>query len=92
MPITLSNQVKPSDDVLFQEVGGEGVLLSLSSESYFGLDPVATRIWLLLAEKDNLRAAFEVLQGEYDVTPEQLETDLLELVEKLAEAELVQVA
>ena len=31
MNITLSQQAKPSDDVLFQEVGGEAVLLNLAS-------------------------------------------------------------
>ena len=33
-----------SPGVLFQEIGGEAVLLDLASERYFGLDDVGTRI------------------------------------------------
>ena len=92
MNITLSQQAKPSDDVLFQEVGGEAVLLNLASESYFGLDPVGTRIWVLLNEDTRLQHVYETMLGEYEVAPAQLEQDLLDLVAKLAEAGLLQVA
>jgi len=40
---TLAQRVTHFDEVLFQEVGGEAVLLDLASEQYFGLDPVGTR-------------------------------------------------
>jgi hypothetical protein len=92
MKITLSQQAKIADDVLFQEVGGEAVLLNLNSESYFGLDPIGTRIWLLISEHGSLQRTFDVLRDEYEVEPTQLETDLLDLVAKLAEAGLLQVA
>lgn len=91
MKLTLSQQAKPSDDVLFQEVGGEAVLLNLASESYFGLDPVGTRIWVLLSQDARLQAAFDVMREEYDVDPALLESDLLALVGKLVEVGLVRV-
>ncbi len=43
--VTLESILRHSGEVLQQEVGGEAVLLDLASESYFGLDPVGTRIW-----------------------------------------------
>ena len=92
MNLTLAQRAKPSDDVLFQEVGGEAVLLNLASESYFGLDPVGTRIWVLLTEDAALQRAFDILCEEYEVEPGRLQSDLLALVEKLSEAGLVQVA
>ena len=91
MNLTLSQQAKPSDDVLFQEVGGEAVLLNLASEQYFGLDPVGTRIWQLLNEDGRLQHAFDTMRDEYEVEPALLESDLLTLVGKLAEAGLVKV-
>lgn len=91
MKLTLSHQAKPSDDVLFQEVGGEAVLLNLTSESYFGLDPVGTRVWVLLVEDARLQHAYDTMCGEYDVDPSVLESDLITLVGKLAEAGLVTV-
>jgi hypothetical protein len=89
---TLTQQARPADEVLFQAVGDEAVLLSLASERYYGLDPVGTRIWTLLAEDPSLRQAFDTLCAEYDAEPARLETDLLELVGQLAEANLVQVS
>ena len=88
---TLSQLAKPSEDVLLQEVGGEVVLLDLASESYFGLNPVGTRIWFLLREDARLQRAFDILCEEYDVDAGVLEAELLALVGKLADAGLVKV-
>ena len=87
--IELSQRATPSDDVLFQVVGGESVLLNLASESYFGLDAVGTRVWQLLGEDDRLQRAYERLLEEYDVDPERLRADLVAVVGKMADAGLV---
>ena len=44
-PPTLTAEVRANDEVLFQELHGEGVLLNLKTGVYFGLDPVGARIW-----------------------------------------------
>ena len=54
----LADQITVSPEVLFQEVGGEAVLLDLASESYFGLDDVGMRIWQLLQEQGSLARRF----------------------------------
>jgi hypothetical protein len=89
MNLTLSHQARPADDVLFQAVGNEAVLLKLASENYFGLDPVGTRIWMLLNEDPGLKRAFDILSDAYEVEPAVLERDLLSLVERMADAGLV---
>lgn len=92
MEITLAQRAVPSDEVLFQEVGGEAVILDLASESYFGLDQVGTRIWNLLLIDPGLQSVYESLQTEFEVDPAQLECDLLALVRKLADSGLVRIA
>lgn len=92
MNTTLSQRAEPSSEVLFQEVGGEAVLLNLESERYFGLDPVGTRIWALLGEDSHLQHAHATLCIEYDVPAATLETDLLALIDQLADAGLVTVS
>ena len=74
-----------------QEVGGEAVLLDLASEQYFGLDPVGTRIWTLLADAPVLSQVHSALCEEFDAEPERIQTDLLTLVGQLSEAGLVKV-
>ena len=85
----LNRNLKVCPEVMFQELGGEMVLLDLASESYFGLDEVGARIWALLNEHGELQTVFEAMLAEYDVEPRELEKDLLELVGRLLEAGLV---
>ena len=75
--------------MLFQEVGGEAVLLSMALERYFGLDRIGTRVWRLLSGDPSMQSAFDTLIGEYDVEPERLKADLLSLVQQLCDAGLV---
>lgn len=89
--ITLAHQAQPNDEVLFQEVAGEAVLLNLSSELYFGLDPVGTHIWGLINRNLTLQQVHQDLCDTYDASPEQLQQDLLALITQLAEAGLVTV-
>jgi hypothetical protein len=90
--MTLSNRIQVPDDVLCQELGGESVLLDLASQRYFGLDTVGTRIWALLREDVPLPRIVEVICGDYDVEPLQMERDLLALLDELSEKGLIAVA
>ena len=78
------------EDVLFQEVGGETVLLDLASEQYFGLDEVGTRIWGLLNEGQGVGAIVDALLAEYAVERGQLEDDVRELLTALLDAGLIE--
>ena len=40
----LTQRVILSPEAMFQEIGGEGVILDLASSSYFGLDEVGVRL------------------------------------------------
>ena len=88
--VTLAARVRPSAEVLAQEVGGEAVLLDLAGERYFGLDPVGTRIWTLLAPAPVLEQVHATLCEEFQAEPTRIETDLLALVQQLAAAGLVE--
>lgn len=91
---TLAHHVTRSDDALFQDIAGEAVLLDLASERYFGLDPVGTRIWVLLGEHDAapLQVVRDALCAEYDADSDRITQDLLVLVDQLADAGLVTLA
>jgi hypothetical protein len=74
---------------MIQEVGGESVLLDLKTERYLGLNEVGTRMWQALCASDSIQAAYETLQDEYDATPQQLEEDLREFIDRLLENALI---
>ena len=88
---SLPKKVITSDDVLFQEIEGESVLLNLTTEKYFGLNEVGTRFWHLLAENEETDRVLSNLHDEYDVEAETLQNDLAVLITQLSEQGLVTV-
>ena len=82
--------VRVVDDVLCRVLDGEAVLLNLEDGTYFGLDPVGTRIWQLIdEERGTVRGILAALLREYDVDPEQCEEDLLRLLAELRSRGLI---
>lgn len=88
--LTLADRVRVSDDVVFRELSGEVVLLNLATGIYYGLNDVGTRIWSLLAEEGSLESVKNALLRQYDVAPQQVEKDLLDLMEQLRSKGLIQ--
>lgn len=76
-------------EVVARRVHDEMVLLDLDSGTYFGLDPVGARIWDLVSEGLTLSAVCERMLGEYDVSRETLEHDVLRLVDALTKENLL---
>ncbi len=81
--LSLADSVAINPNVLFRELDGEAVLLSLDAGIYYGLDPEGTKIWELIAELGSLRLVFDAMLREYDVDTATLERDLLRLVNDL---------
>ncbi len=90
--VTLSHRLVRSDEVLFQNLDGEAVLLDLASETYFGLNEVGTRVWELLEASRTLGELSSQLQAEYDVEAARAESDVIDLATRLVEAGLASAA
>ena len=91
MSISFSDRVKIPDDVLISKLQEESVILNLDSERYYGLDDVGTRIMSVLTTSESIEVAYQTLLKEYDVDPQTLRQDLLELVQNLADQGLIQI-
>lgn len=88
--IELNTKFEASDDVVARTVGGEAVLLNLTSGTYFGLDPVGSRIWELFdSDGATLASVCDALEEEFDVSREQLEIDVRALVDQLLKHNLL---
>ncbi|MFB2835277.1 PqqD family protein [Floridanema evergladense] len=92
MSITFEMRVSVPEDVLIRELDGESVILNLKSERYFGLDEVGTRMWEVLSTSETIASAYQTLLSEYDVVPEQLESDLYNLLQQLIQHGLINVS
>jgi Coenzyme PQQ synthesis protein D (PqqD) len=89
--LILTQKVAVKKDILVQDMGGEIVILNLDSEEYFGLDEVGNAMWSSLNEADSLQVAYDRLLDRYDVDPEELKQDFLNLVEQFVKHELVEI-
>ena len=81
--------VRISEQVVYKPVGDELVLLDFQSGMYYGLDPIAVRIWELIAAQYPLGEIVETMLAEYDVPRETLEGDIDTLLEELERRGLV---
>ncbi|GMN01955.1 PqqD family protein [Erythrobacter sp. MTPC3] len=87
-----SNSVfRVSDEVVGREVGGETVLLNLSSGLYFGLDSVGGEIWQLLEDEPRSFAKLcDEIDNVYDAPRTRIEADMKNLLKDLLDKELVE--
>ena len=69
--------------VMARQVGDETVILDLSNGTYFGLEPVGTRIWQLLTEGQSLANISSAMVEEFDVTLDVVQADTQRLVNDL---------
>ena len=78
-------------DVLWNKVEGDVVILNLESGIYFSLSGVGSRFWELIAEGVSREDAVQRLTAEYKVDASQLESDLDALLRDLSTEGLVSI-
>ena len=83
--------VRVSKDVIVQELEGEAILLNMQDGMFFGLNPVARRMWELLTELEESEKVLNRLLEEYDTSEEQLRRDLKDFIDKLLSKGLIEV-
>ncbi len=83
-------QRKPG--LLFNEIDGEVVMLSIENGEYYGMDKVGSRIWNLLEEPMSFEALVEKLMEEYEVDEEQCYNEALDFIHTLAEKRIISLA
>jgi hypothetical protein len=78
------------DDVIFETVDEQVVLLSLGGGTYYKLNGSGSQIWSLIREHGDLDEIERALIDEYQADPEQIRRDLMTLVDDLKAHGLVQ--
>jgi hypothetical protein len=89
--IVFTDRVVVPAHVMMRYLDNESVFLNLDTERYFGLDQIGTRMWTVITSFPNIEAAYQQLLSEFDVEAETLRSDLVDLLEKLLENNLLQV-
>lgn len=74
------------------QVDAETVLLHVDKGLYFGLNDVGTLIWKQVQQPQKVQVIRDAILREYEVSPEQCERDLFQLLGELSEKGLVEVS
>src|SRR4051794_20418174 len=75
--------VRVPEHVVYRDFAEQTVALNLQTGRYHGLNPTAATMLDALCDAPSVAAAAEQLAPEWDVAPEALLADLLELCEGL---------
>ena len=89
--LSFTDRAAAPTHVLVRYLARESVLLNLETEQYFGLDETGTRMWQLVTASPCIDSAYQELLAEFDVEPELLRSNLVELVSRLVDSGLLQV-
>lgn len=78
-----------NDEVIEADIDGDKVMMDIESGNYYGLDPVASRIWEILATPMTANQVAAQLTQEFDVSLEQCKTDILPFIEDMVTNQLL---
>lgn len=90
--ITLTSTVTQSEDQVSTELDGETVLMSIEQGNYYGMDKILSRIWALIKTPTIVSTLCDRLMEEYDVERKTCETDILNVLNDLAEENLLKIS
>ena len=80
-----------SKDQVSCKLGEDAAILHLGSGVYYSLNPVGARVWALLQEPIPVQRLREMVLAEFDVTPDRVDRDLLDLLNLLSAEKLIDV-
>lgn len=84
-------KLRVPEGLVYSVLEGEAVILDLTGGTYFGLDPIGTRMWQLIEQLGSLDQIVSTLLTEFDVVEDRLRRDLDELIRTLVDKGLLRV-
>ena len=92
LDIPLTAIISTTPDQIASELGGEAVILNLSTGQYYGLNEVGARVWELIQQPCTVDSILHNLLEEYDVQPDVCKRDLTKILVDMKEACLIEVS
>jgi hypothetical protein len=87
--ITPDTKLQRKPGILFNEIDGEVVMLSIENSEYYGMDKVGSRIWQLLENPLSFNELVTILMDEYEVTEEKCCQETKNFLNKITEKKLL---
>lgn len=79
------------DSIFIQEIDDEVIILDSNTQEYFTINQVGKDIWELLSKELTLEEVVTELMEIYDISKEQLESDVKNFIEALSQKGLIKI-
>jgi hypothetical protein len=89
MQLTDTTSITARPDQISSDLEGETILLHMTSGLYYGLNDVGVKIWGLIQTPQTLASLRQTLLDEYEVSAEECDRELKELLTNLSQADLI---
>lgn len=89
--VSIGSTVVAAEGQVSSDLGDEVAILDLRGGIYYGLESVGSRIWSLIQEPRTVKDIRDIIASEYEVEPERCERDVIGLIQRLTDEELVEV-
>ena len=87
--IDVNAKIVRNEEIVFSGMDDETVMMSIEMGEYYGINPIGSRIWELLAEPLTTAGICDLLMEEYEVPAEECRRDVLEFIRQLFDKKLV---
>lgn len=87
--ININSIISKNDSLVASELDDGLVMMSLENNSYYGLDEIGKRVWEILDNKTSVDNLLLDLMSEYNVSRQECEQDILDLLESLQKENLI---
>jgi hypothetical protein len=78
-----------NEEVAAKVIDGEAIIINLANGVYYSMDKVGAFVWDLLQAGHTLENVIAAVVGHYDISREQAESNVQELVQELVQENLV---
>ena len=88
--VIIGNQIlQRHPDMVFSHIDDEVVMMSVETGEYYGLNPVASRIWEILEKPYTFDQLIDMLLQEFDIDESKCRNDVTGFLNQLIEKLLV---
>ena len=91
MTFAPTSTIVAAPDQVSSELAGDSVILNLKTGLYFGLNEVGAKVWEQIQSPTTFQEICDAVLAEYDVSADECNQDITELLEEMVKAQLVEV-
>ena len=89
LTLDLNQKYAVASDILFRRIDDEGILLHISSGTYYNLNETSIMFWEALANSNPLTPVVEQVIDEYEVERECVLQDLQNFLQELSQNQII---